>query len=458
MRSVGTVVAVVLLCWTSAARAADQIALAEVLASWQGDANVEFVELAMTANGQQDVAGSGLLIDVASGDPAERRTFTFAANLTHGDAGTRILVATNRLATVSGLTPDFVLPDGTLAAAGGRVCYATPAAVIDCVAWGSFAGDTGAFGKPVKATPDDRSLLRVARTGVNRSDWQASVEPAPATSTGAQATLQTLCGDGNLSQGEQCDGTLLDGKTCADLGFSKGKLACDQCHFDTSGCTYCGNGSIDRGEECDGDALGDRTCEALGFTGGTLACTTACKLTTAGCDPTFFVTGGGPRGPDCLGAWQVRNGGARPGADGKAPVRQRCRDGDPACDGDQTAGTCTFSVAICLDRNDARLKTGTRDCTRPPVGGWTALRPRVETGGTDAALATTLVAAVAALGPSTVAGDAVTFAPALDATARCTPAVPIVVPRKATVVLRAATAAATGHPRDVDTLKLVCAP
>ena len=73
-----------------------------------------------------------------------------------------------------------------------------------------------------------------------------------------------------------------------------------------------------------------------------------------------------------------------------------------------------------------------------------------------------LLAAAAALGPSATAGNAVTFTPSLDASERCTEPVAIVVPtrgrRPGVRVLRARTAGAGGHPRDLDALKLVCVP
>jgi len=73
-----------------------------------------------------------------------------------------------------------------------------------------------------------------------------------------------------------------------------------------------------------------------------------------------------------------------------------------------------------------------------------------------------LLAAAAALGPSATAGNALTFTPSLDASERCTGPVAIVVPtrcrRPGVRVLRARTAGAGGHPRDLDALKLVCVP
>lgn len=49
---------------------------------------------------------------------------------------------------------------------------------------------------------------------------------------------ETVCGDAQLDQGEVCDGTELDGRSCASEGFAAGSLACraDCLAFDTSGC------------------------------------------------------------------------------------------------------------------------------------------------------------------------------------------------------------------------------
>ena len=47
----------------------------------------------------------------------------------------------------------------------------------------------------------------------------------------------SLCGNGTIDPGEQCDTSNLAGKDCTDFGFTKGSLACsEKCTFDTSGC------------------------------------------------------------------------------------------------------------------------------------------------------------------------------------------------------------------------------
>ena len=160
--------------------------------------------------------------------------------------------------------------------------------------------------------------------------------------------------------------------------------------------------------------------------------------------------GGGPPRPECLAEWRVTNAGGRPGADGKAAVRQRCRDGDAGCDADPSAGTCTFTVALCFDRRDPRLPR----CHPAAIESWTLVKPAAGQDVDD------LLAAAARLGPSTTAAGTVSFVPPLDASERCTDPVEIVVPtrgrRPGVRVLRTRTTAAAGHPRDADALKLVC--
>lgn len=447
------------------------IVVDEVLGSWQGDDTIQFVELRLLAAGQRSLSSSGgrgttdLIFFDATGSPAAARVVTFTLDLDQAQVGSRVLVATQALAALSGVTPDLVLPTGTLAPLAGQVCYRVndPQAptqqtgLIDCVAYGKYGGGTGRFGAPTPLTPVNRSLQRVATSGTTSADFAATLEPTPQNNEGIGVRLVTLCGDGLISRGEECDGAELGGKTCASLGFASGKLGCRQCHLDTTQCSFCGNDAINAGEECDGVDLGGRTCERIGFTGGTLACSDRCRLSTSTCDPTFFVPGGGPRGPECLAAWRVTNAARRPGGDGKASLRQRCKSGDVGCDADTAPGTCTFSLALCLDREDARLARGTTACTRPPVEHVQLVKPDATDPGAAA-----LLSALALLGPSSRDGGTVTFAPPLDPTERCTEAVAVTVPtrgaRPGKLVLKLATTAAGGRPIDRDTLRLVCLP
>jgi hypothetical protein len=438
------------------ARAQDQIALDEVVGSWQGDDEIQYVELRMRAANQNGLANAAAIVfDDASGSDDGRRVPIFTLDVARGVEGAKVLIASTKARDLAGIEPDFLLPPGYLRPTAGRVCYAVNGqngfTIVDCVAYGAFTGDKGTFGPPTPRTPDNRALQRIAYSGKNRSDWTSVLDPVLENNAGATGTLpKTLCGDDIISQGEECDGKALAGATCASLGFAKGKLACTQCHYDTTECTTCGNDVINGKEECDGSDLGERTCASLGYTGGTLACTPACKLTLAACNPSFFVAGGGPPKSDCLGEWRVANVTGGPNIKGKTPPRQTCKDGDAGCDADGAAnGTCVFTVAPCFNRADARFAK----CSLGSISAWTLRGP------VDAAnpLVASLVSAVAALGTSTVEGVAVTFAPALGKADACTDGVAVSVPAGSKLVLRARAAGLGGKPKDADVLKLSCA-
>jgi hypothetical protein len=49
--------------------------------------------------------------------------------------------------------------------------------------------------------------------------------------------------------------------------------------------SICGNGIIEGGEDCEGEDLGGATCESLGYGPGTLSCDIACTFDTSGCSP-----------------------------------------------------------------------------------------------------------------------------------------------------------------------------
>ncbi|MBO4351188.1 MAG: hypothetical protein J6A01_09625 [Proteobacteria bacterium] len=99
------------------------------------------------------------------------------------------------------------------------------------------------------------------------------------------------CGNGTIDEGEDCDGSNLNGKTCsAALGVdATGDLTCDDtCHFVTTACVpVCGNGNIDAGEECDNTNLNNATCsDLLGVpASGTPSCSSECKLVQDDCAP-----------------------------------------------------------------------------------------------------------------------------------------------------------------------------
>jgi hypothetical protein len=106
------------------------------------------------------------------------------------------------------------------------------------------------------------------------------------------------CGDGVVDPSEQCEAGQLGDATCQSVGgfYDRDGLACnDACRFDVSACTgRCGDGQANGDEECDqGDLGAATTCDAIGFYGPTpLGCTAACTYDRAACAPTGFCGDG----------------------------------------------------------------------------------------------------------------------------------------------------------------------
>jgi cysteine-rich repeat protein len=108
------------------------------------------------------------------------------------------------------------------------------------------------------------------------SGWVCSGEPSE---------CEVACGNGDVDAGEDCDGTNLNGKSCASEGFAGGDLSCDGCSFDTTACleSICPNGTKEGSEGCDGTDFGGQDCTSFGFAGGDLSCTGACEIVTTAC-------------------------------------------------------------------------------------------------------------------------------------------------------------------------------
>jgi hypothetical protein len=94
-----------------------------------------------------------------------------------------------------------------------------------------------------------------------------------------------VCGNDEVEDAEDCDGSVNSGVTCESLGFEGGTVTCgSDCFFDTSDCSTCSDGVVNGFEVCDGNDLDGATCASLGLGGGTLACTTGCTYDFTGCD------------------------------------------------------------------------------------------------------------------------------------------------------------------------------
>ncbi|MCB9558571.1 MAG: hypothetical protein H6707_20810 [Deltaproteobacteria bacterium] len=155
-----------------------------------------------------------------------------------------------------------------------------------------------------------------------------SVVPADDATVLDAAPIKTPCNNNKLDTGEECDGKLLNNKTCQSEGFTGGQLSCTStCTLDTSGCTndpptsgfgqICGNGlpTCPNGLTC---VLASETNTGKGY------CTAECSQTVP-C-PTQ------PPGAQC--AFQLQGG--------KTVCGFLCSPSNPSC---PTGLTCSYSAA-----------------------------------------------------------------------------------------------------------------
>jgi hypothetical protein len=91
------------------------------------------------------------------------------------------------------------------------------------------------------------------------------------------------CGDGIVSDAEQCDGQNVADLGCTDLGYTSGVLACTDCFFDVSRCNTCGNGVVEGAEDCEPGVALATTCADLGLAGAAVGCSADCTFDPSAC-------------------------------------------------------------------------------------------------------------------------------------------------------------------------------
>ncbi len=166
----------------------------------------------------------------------------------------------------------------------------------------------------------------------------------------------SICGNTFVESGEDCEGVVLLGDSCATEGFSGGTLGCyapgtaNECMFDTTGCFFCGDGNIDvPSEQCEGADLGGQDCASIGLTAGTLTCTGACQYDVSGCvgfpscGDTFVTP---PETCDLINL------------NGMNCVNQGFDGGIPLCYAPLTANECTFDASQCYQCGDGNIDPG----------------------------------------------------------------------------------------------------
>lgn len=191
---------------TSPAFAAFHLArINEIMTSYGGDPNAEFVEIRMLAGGQTVVNGS-ILATFDSGGNYIGDVLTVGANLSNGGTDVRWLMGSAAYAGLGGaVAPDFVFPNGSLPDAGGMICWGKPPPgqhvdpnkYVDCLAYGTYAGlGNSNLCAPSWSDADGHSVVRTG-DGINQLIDTTCSDPATPQNNGGMVgslAATTACG------------------------------------------------------------------------------------------------------------------------------------------------------------------------------------------------------------------------------------------------------------------------
>ena len=92
-----------------------------------GDGTIQFIELATTFAGQQELSGHSL---VSTDGGANQNVMNFADGLVGDTQNKTLLIATTKFATETGLTPDFIIPEQFIFVGGGELNFGEGADTI----------------------------------------------------------------------------------------------------------------------------------------------------------------------------------------------------------------------------------------------------------------------------------------------------------------------------------------
>lgn len=179
--------------------------ISEIMASYDNDDTVQFVEVEMEA-GSQNVIANGVIAVFDFDGTYLTDLIVFPSNVANSGAGVTFIVGTSSFQTASGLTPDFVAGSADLPTGGGMVCFGGGGGFVpqnppvwdrtlvetyvDCLAYGFYTGVTKtASGNPTPLLPEGHSLTRVSDTNDNETDFDCGDPATPTNNGGASVNM-----------------------------------------------------------------------------------------------------------------------------------------------------------------------------------------------------------------------------------------------------------------------------
>ena len=190
------------------------VKITEVMAGANGNANIQFVEIEMTSQGENcpgtgnhptpgdtstatcDASGPGARLLFSNADESVTTQFIFPGNLPNFQSGRKFLIGTQAFDDLSTtFAPDFIMP-ALVVPTSGKVCYKNvPGApfvpILTCLSYGNFTGNTEGVGPPAAALPTTgcSSLRRVVADSFNNSIAFSLGTPDPVNNADVDGTV-----------------------------------------------------------------------------------------------------------------------------------------------------------------------------------------------------------------------------------------------------------------------------
>ena len=192
----------------------------EVLASLDGDASQQFIEVRMLFGAQNLVSNAVIAAFDADGDYVED-ILILPNDVPNGINGASWIAATSAFQTAQSFTADFTMP-AKIPLGGGMICWGAPGVLppadptswdhsdpdnyVDCLAYGTYSGPSNHLvGTPTTLVAEGHSLTRLSETDDNAADFACADVATPTNNAGqiTEVAATTPCGGGGRASGIQ---------------------------------------------------------------------------------------------------------------------------------------------------------------------------------------------------------------------------------------------------------------